>query len=120
MDAMVAKVYKTFDSLRPLRPLRSIQILKNPCRTHATADTHRYDPILAVTALQFTDDAGGELGARAAQRMPERHSTTVRVDLIRVEFTGFDDRKRLRCKCFIQFDDIDLVESESSKFERFG
>ena len=47
-----------------------VDILKNPCRPHPPAHTHRHHAIAYIAALQFSDDGCGELGASAARWRP--------------------------------------------------
>src|SRR3989442_12676180 len=49
--------------------------------------------------------------------MTERDTAAVDVDLRGVELQLADTRNRLRGKCFIQLDEIDLIDCEAGSFE---
>ena len=62
-----------------------LQVFENAGRAHAAADAHRDHAVARVAALQFAQQGGRELGAGAAQRMPQRDRAAVDVDLRRIE-----------------------------------
>src|SRR5437879_6415921 len=110
-------MFLTTKPLRPQRPLRLSNILDDPRRTHAAANTHRYDSVLAIAPLQLTDDAGREPCARASQRMPQRNRPAIGIDLCRIEFSSLDDRQRLRRERFVQLDHVDVGNVEPSQLQ---
>ena len=52
--------------------------------------------------------------------MAERDSSSVDVDLRGVESSLLDHDQSLRSEGFVQFDQINLVQSQSGKFQRLG
>src|SRR5690349_12308906 len=104
----------------PPCPESSIQVFENAGGTHASADAHRYQPILRIAALQLANDTGRELGAGTAQRMSKGDGSAVRIHLHRIQLTRFDDGKRLCGESLVQLDDIDLIQPESGDLQGFG
>src|ERR1039458_4452926 len=64
-----------------------LQVLKDARRAHATADAHRHHAVASVAALEFAEDACGQLGAGASQRMPQRDGSAVDVDALRIQLS---------------------------------
>src|SRR6266568_2537336 len=54
--------------------------LEYPGGTHAAADAHRYHAVAGAGALHLVEDAGGQLGPGAAERMAEGDCPAVDVD----------------------------------------
>ena len=52
--------------------------------------------------------------------MAERDGAAIDVDARRVQVESADDGQDLRGEGFIQFDEVDVVESEAGELERFG
>ena len=50
----------------------------------------------------------------------ERDGTAIHVDFFRVQVESPNDCENLRCKGFVQFDDVDVGESEAGERKRFG
>ena len=88
-----------------------LQILENTGRAHASADAHGDHAVAGLAAPQFADDARGELGAGASQRMTEGDRSAVRVNECRVEAAFLDDGQRLRGEGFVQLDDADVARA---------
>ena len=77
-------------------------------------------PYFALAALHFLQQRGGELGARAAQRMPQRDGAAVHVHLGQVEAQHLDHGQRLRRERLVQLDQVDLVQRQSRQLQRLG
>src|SRR5262249_38935663 len=73
----------------------------------------------AVTAFEFTDDAGRELGACTAKRVSEGHSATVWIHLCGIKPGFLNYRERLRGESLVQFDDVDVGKLEPRHLEGF-
>jgi len=72
-----------------------IQILKYRRGAHATPNTHGHHAIPVLAAAHLVDQLRGQLGARAAQGMPERDRAAIDIGDLLVEAELMDDCKRL-------------------------
>src|SRR5436853_6218684 len=95
----------------------SIHQLENSRCAHAAANAHRHHSVSSVASLQFAQDRCGQLCSRAAERMTEGNRAAIDVDLIRVKLEHLDYGERLRGESFVQFDQIDLIECQTCKFQ---
>jgi hypothetical protein len=56
------------------------EALEDAGGAHAAANAHCHHAVAGVAALEFADDAGGELGAGAAERVAEGDGATIGID----------------------------------------
>src|SRR5262249_7232173 len=87
--------------------------LEYSCRSHASADAHRDDPVAALPPLQLGEELRGELGSGAAQGMAQGHRAAVHVHLRRVQPGGLDDRQGLAGEGLVQLHEVDVLQREA-------
>src|SRR6266851_5220101 len=77
---------------------------------HSAANAHGDHAVSPVAALEFAEDAGGQLRARATQWMSERDRAAVDVNFLRIQTQCLDHSERLGCEGFVQFNYVDVLE----------
>src|SRR5690349_18825150 len=86
--------------------------LQQQSETKSAAHAKSCESELRIALLHFMDQRSGDAHARAADRMTEGDCTTVDVQAIGVEFQFAIARDHLGGECFVEFDEIDLVQRQ--------
>src|SRR5438270_12358491 len=76
----------------------SVEVLENSRCSHPTAHAHGHHAVARLATLELADNAGGQLGASATQRMAESDRATVRIHAFFIQTSFFDDGQRLAAK----------------------
>src|SRR6266851_462611 len=93
------------------------QSLKYSRGAHAAADAHRHHAVTALAAFQLAQNRSGQLRSGATERMPQSDRASIHVYFVRVEPERPDYRQRLRGESFVQFNHIDLIESQPGQLQ---
>ncbi len=77
-------------------------------------------PYLPPTPAEFVDELGRQLGASAAQRVPQGDCAAVDVDLVLRDSGLLYRVHELTREGLIDFEEIDVVDLETGLFQDFG
>src|SRR5688572_10602616 len=98
----------------------SREALEDAGRAHAAAHAHGDEPVAAIAAAKLGEDLGRELGAGAAERVPESDRAAVHVHPLRIEAQRLDDGEGLGGEGLVQLDEVDLGEGETGLLQGPG
>src|SRR6266550_6124647 len=101
------------------KSMSALEILENRRRPLPTAHAHRHHPVSRLAPAHFAEELNGELGARRAEGMAERNRAAVHVDALFVHPELAHHSEGLRAKCFVELDEIDLIELQACELQRF-
>src|SRR5205823_4365971 len=81
---------------------------------HAEADAHRRDPVARAATLELVHERRGHPGSRRAERMSERDSAAVRIDVLPaiLEAGVAGELEHHGCERFVDLDDRYVVPRE--------
>src|ERR1700761_3105962 len=80
----------------------------------AAANAHGLEPITGTPSTHFIKQGSEHAHAGGADRMSERDAGAVDVQtVVIVPVPAFEYRENLSSECFVEFDEIDLVERET-------
>src|ERR1700730_6140961 len=92
------------------KSMSALQVLENGRGSLPPAHAHRDHAVSRFAPPHLADELNGELRAGCAERMAEGDRATVDVDARLVHAELAHHRQRLRAECFVQLDEIDLIE----------
>ena len=132
MESEGAKIY--FRNIRVMELPRGVTSPRRPRRWSKTASSASSSKIPAAPCpppthivtmpyarprrLHLAQDRGGQLGARAAQRMAQRDRAAVHVDALRIHAGFADHRQRLHGERLVQLDHVDVVQLQARLRQR--
>src|SRR5947208_5101973 len=98
----------------------SVEVLENSRCSHPTAHAHGHHAVARLATLELADNAGGQLGASATQRMAESDRATVRIHAFFIQTSFFDDGQRLGGKGLVELDYRNVRKLEAGHLQRLG